>query len=90
MPDAVSHVVIEPQQATFHVGDVINCTADGNPAATVTWTAVAPVGMSPVYGEQLDVTVAMAGYNSWNCTAINNVADSIAIVSSVDFMVGTY
>jgi len=66
-------VSVEPLLHEYSVGDVINCSANGWPAPSVTWRQVGgPVAVGAAEGWSLTVLEPMReGVNVWKCVAVN-------------------
>ena len=87
-PDKVRNIKIDPVKKRFSPGEIINCTAEGNPAPTVKW---APMKTARPHfpGAELMVTTEMVGENSWKCEATNTPKDlPQRIEKTIDFTVG--
>src|SRR6218665_1380437 len=68
------NVSITPKKMTYSAGDVLRCSAAGNPSPAFEWTEIGSAYY--VNGTQLNVsgTVVMKPESSYRCTAVNNVA----------------
>ena len=84
-------------KTSYTPGEDITCTAEGNPPATYSWTAVSsPVGDVVIQGSILRIERNMAGtgsdpdVNIWTCTAQNVVGDGTVheVSKDVQFIVG--
>ena len=79
-------VRVEPLLGEYSVGDVINCSANGSPAPTVSWRHVGgPVVSGASDGRTLTVSEEMrAGENVWKCVALNRYgSDELSITFNV-------
>jgi len=68
--DAPRHLQITPRQSTYHPGDRIQCSAEGNPAPSYQWTDL--VSGNVIQGAVLNISEDMADkYHMFRCTATN-------------------
>jgi len=67
-------VTVEPSLHEYAVGDVINCSASGSPAPTLSWRYVSgPNWVAASEGRALNVVEEMrGGLNVWKCIATNS------------------
>ena len=84
--DPVSKVDYVPKKKELHVGETLNCTADGNPAPRFTWHPLSSPDGQTIQRSVLPITQKMIGDNKWEC----RVADYTAITKeiTVEFTVG--
>jgi len=68
---------VEPLRDEYSVGDVINCSANGWPAPSITWRWInGPAADGAVDGRSLTVTEEMKeDRNEWKCIATNNIGE---------------
>jgi len=82
----VNHVRVEPSLHEYSVGDVINCSANGWPAPSITWRQVdGPAAPGSSDGQALSVSEEMRGSrNVWKCIATNGFSgDELTITFNV-------
>ncbi|CAH1784405.1 unnamed protein product [Owenia fusiformis] len=86
---AIQHNYERPGVPHFRIGDVINCTARGNPDPQFTWQKVGGSGGDmTIYGPQLEIPVGSNGEYTFMCTAKNSVnSDYQRINTSITFVV---
>jgi len=72
---------ITPERSSFYVGEYIQCGANGYPDPNYQWDGVdTPIDPEPtIDGNQLKITEAMIGRNTWKCQASNDINDANGI-----------
>ena len=81
--DAVNAVEIEPEQAQYHAGDKVRCTANGNPPPKVMWK---PAVKGAETGEGYSVMTVPAPTEedpkevTYTCSASSHIGGNVEIV----------
>jgi len=73
----VSEIEFHYLKDVYYPGDVINCSADGNPPPTFSWLAKKSNKPRPVTGSVLAIYESMIGENVWECRAQNQPTGSV-------------
>jgi len=79
----VEEVRVEPLLDEYSVGDVINCSANGWPAPSITWHHMSgPQAAGASDGQVLNVVEEMRDeINVWKCVAMNSFGTKEQLIS---------
>ena len=89
IPVSLTHVTITPWRSSYQLGEVLTCSADGNPAPTYEWKDLATGGEYKGPTVSVIQSVNSSRNSTYRCTATNIVAGKTNIHSKdITFTVG--
>ena len=71
--DGARNLEIYPHKSTYSPDEQITATADGEPAASFSWTRLSGRGAACVISNHLIISASMEGSNSYQCIASNTL-----------------
>ena len=75
IPVSLTHVTITPWRSSYQLGEVLTCSADGNPAPTYEWKDLATGGEYKAPTVSVIQSVNSSKSSTYRCTATNIVAE---------------